>query len=139
MKVTDDVMNDLLTLYLAGEASADTKALIESHARQHAAFASKLAVAGALSPIRVPHGGPPSDLELRTLTETRKFIFLRTVFCAGGILFTLLPLVFTVDERGVEFLVLGRHAGLMWSSWSVAVAAWTACYVMNRQVRRVGL
>ena len=35
MKMTDDVMNDLLTLYLAGEASADTKALIESHARQH--------------------------------------------------------------------------------------------------------
>ena len=41
MKMTDEVMNDLLTLYLAGEASADTKALIESHARQHAAFASK--------------------------------------------------------------------------------------------------
>ena len=139
MKVTDDVMNDLLTLYLAGEASADTKALIENHARQHAAFASKLEVAGALSPIRMPHNGPPSDLELRTLTETRKFILLRTVFWAGGILFTLLPLVFTFDERGVEFLVLGRHAGLMWSFWSIAVAAWTACYVMHRQVRPVGL
>jgi len=137
MKVTDDVMNDLLTLYLAGEASADTKALIESHARQNAAFASKLD--GVLSPIRMPHSGPPSDLELRTLTETRRFILLRTVCWAGGIFFTLLPLVFTFDERGVEFLVLGRHAGLMWSFWSIAVAAWTACYVMHRQVRRVGL
>ena len=139
MKMTDEVMNDLLTLYLAGEASADTKALIESHARQNAAFASRIEAAGALSPINVPHSGPPRDLELRTLTETRKFIFLRTVFWAGGIFFTLLPLVFTFDARGVEFLVLGRHAGLMWAFWSIAVAAWTACYVMHRQVSRVGL
>ena len=34
MKVTDEVMNDLLTLYVAGEASADTEALIESDARE---------------------------------------------------------------------------------------------------------
>ena len=139
MKVTDEVMNDLLTLHLAGEASADTKALIESHAGQNAAFASKLEASGALSSFRLPDGGPPSDHELKTLTETRKFILLRTVFWAGGILFTLLPLVFTFDERGVEFLVLGRHAGLMWSFWSIAVAAWTACYVMHRQIRPVGL
>ena len=139
MKVTDEVMNDLLTLYLAGEASADTKALVESHARQNAEFASRVEAAGALSPIGLPHGGPPSDLELRTLTETRKFIFLRTVFWAGGIFFTLLPFVFTFDDGRVEFLVLGRHAGLMWSFWSIAVAAWTACYVMHRQVSRVGL
>lgn len=139
MKVTDDVMNDLLTLHLAGEASADTRALIESHARQNAAFASKLQAAGALSPIRMPESDPPSDHELRTLTETRRFILLRTLFLAGGIFFTLLPFVFTFDDRGVEFLVLGRHAGLMWSFWSVAGAAWTAWYVMHRRVRSVGL
>ena len=139
MKLTDELMNDLLTLYLAGEASADTKALVESHARQNPAFASKLEAAGALAPISVPDAGPPSDHELRTLAETRKFILLRTIFVAGGIFFSLLPLVFTFDEGGIEFLVLGRHAGLMWSFWSVAVAAWTACYVMHRQVRPVGL
>ena len=45
MKLTDEVMNDLLTLYLAGEASADTRALVESHARQNAAFASTIEAA----------------------------------------------------------------------------------------------
>ena len=139
MKLTDEVMNDLLTLYLAGEASADTRALVEGHARQNPAFASKIEAAGALPPIGMSLGGPPTDLELRTLTETRRFIFLRTIFLAGAILFTLLPLVFSFDKRGIEFLILGRHAGLMWSFWSVAAAAWTACYVMHRQVRPVGL
>jgi hypothetical protein len=139
MKLTDEVMNDLLTLYLAGEASADTRALVESHARENAAFASKIEAAGALPPIGMSPGAPPRDLELRTLTETRRFIFLRTMFLAGAILFTLLPLVFSFDKRGIEFLILGREPGLMWSFWSVAAAAWTACYVMHRQVRPVGL
>ncbi|MEP6915680.1 MAG: hypothetical protein ABJC89_08535 [Acidobacteriota bacterium] len=138
MKLTDEVMNDLLTLYLAGEASADSKALVESHARQNPAFASKVAAAGAL-PMGMPQVAPPSDLELRTLTETRRFIFLRTLFLACAILFTLLPLVFSFDKRGVEFLVLGRHPELVWSFWSVAAAAWTAFHVMHRQVRPVGL
>jgi len=138
MKLTDEVMNDLLTLYLAGEASADTNALVESHARQSPAFAAKVAAAGAL-PMGMPQDAPPNDLELRTLTDTRRFIFLRTLFLAGAILFTLMPLVFSFDERGIEFLVLGRHPELMWSFWAVAAAAWTACYVVQRQVRAVGL
>jgi hypothetical protein len=139
MKMTDDVMNDLLTLYLAGEASADTKALLESHARQNAAFRSRLEAAGAQPPVSMPHSNPPGDLELRTLADTRKFILLRSLFLAAGTFFSLLPLVFTFDKNGVEFLVLGRHDGLMWSFWSIAVAAWTAWYVINRQVARVGL
>jgi hypothetical protein len=61
------------------------------------------------------------------------------VCCAGGIFFSLLPFAFTFDQHGVEFLVLGRHAGLMWSSSSIALAAWAACYVIQRRVRRIGL
>jgi hypothetical protein len=139
MKMTDEVMNDLLTVYLAGEASADTRVLIENHARQSPAFASKLDAAAALSLVDVPQSGPSNDLELRALAQTRQFIFLRTLFWASGLLFTLLPLVFTFDERGVQFLVLGRHPGLVWSFWSIAAASWVACYVMHRQVRQAGL
>ena len=53
-------------------------------------------------------------------------------------LFTLLPLVFTFDRNGAEFLIPGRHPGLVWSFWSLAVAPWTAAYVMARSVRQLG-
>lgn len=139
MMIAEEVMSDLLTLYLAGEASPETRTLVEAYARERPAFAAKMKAAGALSLPDVPENAPARDLELRALAQTRQFILLRTLFVAGGILFTLLPLVFAVDESGVQFLVLGRYPGLVWSFWSVALAWWVACYVMHRQVRPSGL
>jgi hypothetical protein len=139
MTISDNVMNDLLTMYLAGDASADTKALVEAHAREHQAFAARLAAAGSFALPDVAAGRSSSDHELRVLAATRQFIRLRTMFCAGGILFTLMPFVFKFGSDGVEFLLLGRETGLVWSFWSLAAAAWTAFIVMNRRIGRVGL
>ena len=137
MKLTDDVMNDLLTVYLAGEASADTKALVESHARQHPAFTARLQAAGDFA---LPDVAPPArrDAELCALADTRRFILFRTIFLAAAVLFTLLPLVFAIGDEGPEFLILGRHAGLVWAFWSLAVASWSAWYVFGRSLRRAG-
>jgi hypothetical protein len=140
MTISNDVMNDLLTVYLAGDASADTKALVEEYARGNEAFAARLRSAAAFSMPGLPPGaGLPPDDDLRTLRRTREFIRLRTVFAAGGILFTLLPLVFTFGPGGAEFLILGRHPGLVWSFWSLAAASWSAWFVMHRRVRIAGL
>jgi hypothetical protein len=140
MNVTDDVLNDLLTLYLAGEASADTQALIEERARREPAFAAKLEAARRVDLAAALPGAPPNDMELRALKQTRQAIFLRTLFWAAGVFFTLLPLTFQGGEgRGVEFVFLGKHPGVVWAFWSVAVASWVAYYVMNREVKRAGL
>lgn len=138
MTIPDDVMNDLLTLYLADEASEATRTLVEQHARENVAFASRLAAARAVPPLSLPQE-LSRDLELRALNEARQFLHLRSGFWAGGILFTLLPLIFAFDGDGLHFLILGRHPGLVWSFWSVALASWVACYVMHRQIRHVGL
>ena len=138
-KISDDVMNDLLTVYLAGDASADTKALVEAHARDHQPFAARLAAAGALVLPDLPARRSAPDAELRALAETRQFILLRTIFFAAGILFTALPFIFRFGSDGIEFLILGREVGLMWAFWSVAAASWTAFGIMDRRVRQTGL
>jgi hypothetical protein len=140
MTVSDAVMNDLLTVYLAGEASAETKAMVEEYARGHPSYAARLHQAASLpnpDSLRMP--APPPDQHLQTLQRTREFLRLRTIFTAGGILFTLLPLVFTFGDGGVQFLILGRHPGLLWACWSLAAASWAARYVMHRQVRLTGV
>jgi len=139
MTISEDVMNDLLTVYLAGDASADTKALVEAHARDHQSFAARLAAAGAFVVPDVPAGRAAHDVELRALAETRQFIRLRTIFFAGALLFTVLPLTFKFGSNGIEFLILGREPGLMWSFWSIAAASWTACVIMARRIKRAGL
>ena len=140
MTISKDVMNDLLTVYLAGDASADTKALVEQYACGNEAFAARLRSVAAFSmPGRPPGAGLPPNDDLRALTRTRELIRLRTIFTAGGILFTPLPLAFTFGPGGAEFLILGRHAGLAWPFWSLAAASWSARFVMHRRVRVAGL
>ncbi len=138
-RLTDDVINDLLTVYLAGEASADTRAIVESHARENPAFGARLAAAGAVAVPDPPADRVSGDHELRVLTGTRHFIRLRTIFCAAAVFFTLMPLSVAGGPDGVEFLLLGRHAGLVWAFWSLAAASWTAWWVMHRSVRRAGI
>jgi hypothetical protein len=121
------------------EASADTRALVEARARQDPAFAARLRAASEVAATAVPATAAPTDVQLVALKRTREYLRLRTIFTAAGILFTLLPLVFTFDAHGAQFLILGRHPGLVWSFWSLAAASWTASYVMARAVRQVGL
>ncbi|MEO5819435.1 MAG: hypothetical protein ABIT71_02950 [Vicinamibacteraceae bacterium] len=137
--LTEDVMNDLLAVYLAGDASADTRNLIEARAGRDPGFAAKIAAARAVDLGGALPAAPPPDAELRALTRTRQAIFLRTLFFAAGVFFTLLPLSFRGGANGLEFLFLGRQPGLVWAFWSVAAASWVACWLMHREMGEAGL
>jgi len=142
MTLSTDVMNDLLTLYLAGDASADTRAIVETYAREHPEFAARLQATRALSlPEAGPAGAPapPPDAQLQALAKTKQFILLRTIFLADAVLFTLTPFVFAFNRDGITFLILGRHPEVAWAFWSVAAASWVAWYLMHRRVRLAGL
>ncbi len=134
-RLTDAVWNDLATLYAAGEASAETRALVEAHAREDRAFAAHLRTAGAAPPLPEP---PAPDASLETVRRVREFLRLRTLFFAGAVLFTLLPLTFVFRNGQVTFLLLHEPA-LRNSFWSIAVASWIAWWLMNRKVTQAGL
>jgi hypothetical protein len=138
MNVTDDVLNDLLTLYLAGDASTDTRALIEERARLEPAFAAKMSASRELDrtaarAIELPGvlGWPPGDVELRALRLTRNAIFFRTLFLACAILFMLVPLFFLAPSR--------LHPSIVRAFWYLAAVAWFGCWSAHRLVRKAGL
>jgi hypothetical protein len=102
MKITRDVITDLLPVYLSGEASADTKALIESFLKDDPEFAKLIDENGAVLPdgqIKLS-----KDIEMDTLNETRKLLQKRSTYMAFTILFLLLPASFTFDTHGIHWM-----------------------------------
>jgi hypothetical protein len=138
MTLPREVMNDLLTIYLAGEASPATRTLVETYAREDADFAHSLNASQSLD---LPAFEVPDQdrKRLQTLKLVRQYIFLRTLFLAMGIAFTLIPFSLTIQNGAVTFLLLRDSPGLGYAFLSIAAASWTAFYIMRREIRKAGL
>jgi len=88
MEITRQVILDLLPLYLANEASADTRALIEEYLEtdpELAAIAKRSAELELTSDIPVPL---TKEDKLEAYREAKRFIFLRTAMLTISISFT---------------------------------------------------
>jgi hypothetical protein len=74
MNVTREVILDLLPVYMAGEASPATRALVEEYVKQDAELAERIRplLAGNFAQ-EVPSALPP-DLELRSLRRTQSLL-----------------------------------------------------------------
>jgi hypothetical protein len=131
-------MNDLMAVYLAGEASRPTRELVEQYAREHPDYANALSSAAELKIPEPPAAAAP-DVEVAALNKTRQFVFLRSIFLGSALFFTLTPFLFHFGDGGFYWLLLGREPGLVWASASLGAASWVAYWLMSREVRKAGL
>jgi len=74
MNVTREVILDLLPVYLAGEASPATKALVEEFMQSDPELRERIRLQWAESFDKVAPTDLPPDLELRSLRRTRKLL-----------------------------------------------------------------
>lgn len=103
MKITRDVITDLLPIYLAGEASPDTQALIEAFFKEDPEF-EKL-VASHEIPITQTSFALPKETEMQTLEETKRLLWQRSLYLGLAIFFSLLPFSIGGNSReGVHWL-----------------------------------
>jgi hypothetical protein len=72
MTVTRDVVSDLWPLYASGEASADTRALVDAFLASDPAFAASLRESGHVSLCALEAPALPPDHDLMTLDLTRR-------------------------------------------------------------------
>ena len=85
MKVTRDVVVDLLPLYLAGEASSDTRALVEAFLESDpelASIAQQQASAGM--PVDIPIPLKQED-QMEAYKEAQRILWIRTLIIAVSI------------------------------------------------------
>jgi len=109
MKITREVILDLLPLYQAGEASADTRALVEEFLAQDGEFERRLrrqAEGGplpgsAVERLRAAAVSLPPGLELQSIRRTRRLLALQRWLFGCGIAFTAVALSLQITtERG---------------------------------------
>jgi hypothetical protein len=84
---------DLWPLYLAGEASQDTKDLIDLYLKEDKEFADMLAKDDKRNPVKPVAITVPPDLEARSFARTRRCLQDRSVFRILALTFTGLGIV----------------------------------------------
>ena len=130
MNVTKEVIHDLLPLYLAGEASADSSALIDEFLRAHPdeARAVRDLAARSAALLSAPAPEPAPNLEKAAFERTRRYNRWRTQFLAFAIAYGLFPLAFVFKSGGITWIMFRDtpiQATLFWiAAAACAVARW---------------
>jgi ferric-dicitrate binding protein FerR (iron transport regulator) len=137
MNITRDIITDLLPLYLAGEASPGTRALLEDYLREHPDFASTVREAaerGAALLEGVPGAAPSDDREKATLERVRRFNRRRTHLLALAIGFALMLFAFRFDGDGIQWVMLRDSP---WQALLFLIAAFGCSLAYVRMGRRL--
>lgn len=137
MTISEDIIRDLLPVYQAGEASADTQALIEQYLAQHPDFAKTVADFDepfALLEVALPD----AQKEKEALMRVKQILKWRSILLGMALFCSLMPLSAAGNSNdGVTWFMLrdlpvvaAIFAGLALVSW--LAYGWTFYQLSDR-------
>ena len=144
MKVTHDVVDDLLPIYFSGEASADTASLVEAYFAQNPAFevqarrsAQVIHALGDAAPSR-----PDPSAELAALKRAKGVLRRQRILMALALTASL-----NAVSLSFSFEVVQGHVRMHWLSLPgqaqavvvlavLSVALWTAYALTGRRIAK---
>ena len=144
MKVTRDVINDLLPAYLFGEVSADTRALVEAFLEQDPALARSVVQLRKEDSRRIDllKGADmklSSDHEMKTLVRTKAMQERRSWLLGLALAFTLMPFSFIFSDGHLTWMMIRDVPIMAMMNLAAALVFWIALFVTNRRLRTSGL
>jgi hypothetical protein len=135
MKVTRDVILDLLPLYFAGQVSADTKKLVDEFLQTDPDFAS---MSQRFDAVLKEHGSVPEPAasERHAFERTRMLLRYRNQTIGLAIAFSLMSCAFVFRDGHVEWILLRDKppVGIAWAL--TGIVCWVAAYVIGRRATR---
>ena len=134
MNISRDVVKDLITVYLAGDASPDTRAFVESYLKTDPELARDVEAARRTS-LGLPATPAPTS-EKQVLDATRQQLKNRTSTLVVAMIFTVLPLTFAFRGSTITFWLI-RDAPVIGITWWVTAAIMWAWHLMIRRRLRV--
>jgi hypothetical protein len=140
MKVTREVIIDLLPAYLSNEASADTRVLVKEFFEQDPEFAA-LAKENRTEELlgKLPVNPLPKDHERETLIRTKNMLKWRAHWLAMAIVFTLMPLSSVFSSKGLTWIMF-RDAPYAANIFTIfAVVSWIQYFRTRHKLRSSGI
>jgi len=134
MNVTDEVIKDLLPVYMAGEASADTVRLVEEYLARHPALRSAVVEEAPRLDAEAPAG-----LEKRTVEHTRRLLARKNCWLGAAIFLTLAPFSLRGDENGVTAVLYRDLPGIAAAAVVLSLVAWGLFLLTLRRLNATGL
>jgi hypothetical protein len=143
MNVTREVILDLLPIYVAGEASPATRALLEEYLRQDPELAQRIRLQCAENLATAVPSALPPDLELRALRRTHKLLAWQRWLFGLGIGFAGVALSFETSFEGSRFkefhFLLRDFPAQMGACLVLSIVCWTAYILIRRRLRAATL
>jgi len=126
MNVTREVVTDLLPIYFSGEASGDTKVLVEDYFRQDPDF--ERIARNAAAPLETLRAAAPvaasSEKEKRDLASVFWGLRRRTWLFGVSLYLTLAPLSFVFTRGHITSLMVRDAPWHAAFDWSLAAVLW---------------
>jgi anti-sigma factor RsiW len=143
MTISRNVIQDLIPIYAAGEASAETQALVEDFLQGDAKLAAEVEQAKSSLATKTLSGGDPMRLpqnhELQALLNTRKELSQRSWTLGLAIAFTMFPFSFIFAGGHIQWMLVRDVPSAAMASWAAAVGFWVGFAIHNRRLRGSGL
>lgn len=102
MNITRKVITDLLPIYFSGEASDDTRTLVDDFFRRDPQFAAM--AKEEWSPAAGPEQALNQDAQMETLSRTKQLLRQRSMFLGAAIFLTVLPFSVASLQSGTYIL-----------------------------------
>ena len=130
MKITADVINDLLPLYASGECSGDTRQLVDEYLKANPAIFPDPAIVRETVPSSVPDRLTPTD-ELKAFAATRRRLKLRSSVMGLAIFFSIAPFSF-IYTQGKLYTLIGDSPVAAIVYGSLGILCWMIYFLMKR-------
>ena len=134
LKVTRDVITDLLPVYESGEASADTQHLVQQFLDRDPEF-SRWVSQLKQTRLNGREAVPAPEVEMKSLMRTKSLMKQQTSVWAVAIFFTLAPFIFIFEGNRITWWLI-RDAPVVGSAYLLtAVVLWIGYLVMRRRLK----
>jgi hypothetical protein len=134
LKVTRDVIMDLLPLYESGEAREETKRLVRKFLAADPDLARRVETLKQAR-LSTDKSLPPPEVEMESLKRARRLMRTQSSVMAVAIFFTLAPFAFLFQEGRLSWLLIRESPVVGGAYLFTGIVLWIVYFVMRLRLR----